>query len=204
LPSLNLQGRVTLKKEDIPYNKYSEPSLAATLHCRTDSLMLLHRELLRWFPLYRTKARQGDIVHGELLLRIHQVVRRPMGWRSVPGVYLPLTNEANVVLQTTMTGGICLEPKHSEEEDTEAIEQRKYDSLYRVSSSVRWSSLSHNYLGFRAERASRQDRKEKERPAGKLHLSYLYNPPLGNWDGYLTITSASRPIGDRLHAPHVA
>jgi hypothetical protein len=33
------------------------------------------REVLRWFPLYRTKARQGDVVHGELLLRIHHVVR---------------------------------------------------------------------------------------------------------------------------------
>ncbi|ELR15075.1 C2 domain containing protein [Acanthamoeba castellanii str. Neff] len=121
-------GRVTLKKDDIPFNK----------------------EVLRWFPLYRTKARQGDVVHGELLLRIHHV--------------------------TSKTGGINLEPKRSEEEDIEAIQQCK------------------------AERLSRQEKKEKERPAGKLHLSILYNPPLGNWDGYLTVNvieASKLPAKDR-------
>jgi hypothetical protein len=45
----------------------------------------------------------------------------------------------------------------------------------------------------RAERLSRQEKKEKERPAGKLHLSILYNPPLGNWDGYLTVNGTACP-----------
>lgn len=45
--------------------------------------------------------------------------------------------------------------------------------------------------GTRAERDRRRRKLEKRRFAGELHLTTLYNPPLGNWGGYLTITGAA-------------
>jgi hypothetical protein len=44
---------------------------------------------------------------------------------------------------------------------------------------------------FSAERDRRQRKLEKHRFAGELHVTALYNPPLGNWGGYLTIRGAS-------------
>jgi hypothetical protein len=44
---------------------------------------------------------------------------------------------------------------------------------------------------FRAERDRRQRKLEKHRFAGELHVTAIYNPPLGNWGGYLTIRGAS-------------
>jgi hypothetical protein len=86
-------GRVTLKKDDIPFNKYALPLARPALLVLTSERKhnILHsfapgREVLRWFPLYRTKARQGDVVHGELLLRIHHVVRLSLSqqYRNFP------------------------------------------------------------------------------------------------------------------------
>jgi hypothetical protein len=38
-----------------------------------------------------------------------------------------------------------------------------------------------------AERRRRREKKEKDRYAGQVHIQYLYNPPIGQWEGYLTI-----------------
>lgn len=40
---------------------------------------------------------------------------------------------------------------------------------------------------YSEERERRQRRLEKKRFAGELQVSTLYNPPLGNWGGYLTV-----------------
>jgi hypothetical protein len=50
------------------------------------------------------------------------------------------------------------------------------------------------------ERRRRRHKKEQDRNAGQLHLQYLYNPPQGEWEGYLTVKGNAR----NTHAAHDA
>lgn len=58
------------------------------------------------------------------------------------------------------------------------------------------------------ERRRRRHKKEQDRNAGQLHLQYLYNPPQGEWEGYLTVKVAGAsglppPPGQKCPDPYV-
>jgi len=57
------------------------------------------------------------------------------------------------------------------------------------------------------ERQRRRLQRESERAVGEIHLQYLYNPPYGAWEGYLTVKVIDgrkiKMIGDKVPDPYV-
>lgn len=107
----------------------------------------------------RIMIKKRDIPHNKEVRRWFPLHPSKSRQNSVHGEVL-----LRIHYKTQILGGIDLDVKPNEELNDEAI------------------------AACKAERERRQRKREKHRFAGELHIKTLYNPPLGNWGGYLTIT----------------
>lgn len=107
----------------------------------------------------RIMLKKRDIPHNTEVRRWFPLHPSKSRQNSVHGEVL-----LRIHYKTQIPGGIDLDVKPNEELNDKAI------------------------AACKAERERRQRKREKHRFAGELHIKTLYNPPLGNWGGYLTIT----------------
>jgi hypothetical protein len=131
----------------------------------------------RWFPLHHTKKHTSGDIHGEIKLEL----------------YLHVRTHTLALLR------VDLQCWHQSIDRTGAVIAQSTGPSVSFNEPVDYEAVALKRAQAE-ERRRRRHKKEQDRNAGRLHLQYLYNPPMGEWEGYLTI-KGTRVTESHTHVP---